>query len=304
MTKKIAFLFPGQGSQTVGMLNELADRFMLIKKTCDEASVALEYDLWQLIADDLEEKLQQTMYTQPALLAASIAIWRVLQSQGMNEASFFAGHSLGEYSALVAAGSLTFNDALRLVAKRGELMQQAVQPGQGAMAALIGLTPEQVAELCVQAADGEVLAPANYNAIGQIVVSGNTAAVDRVMLLAKDSGAKMAKKLPVSVPSHCKLMESAADQFKQYLQNTPLQRPNKPIINNVDAAINNHPDDIRDALFRQLYSPVRWVDTVQRLVGEGVNTMIECGPGKVLTGLVKRIDRQVKVLTANEVLGG
>lgn len=290
MNSKIAFIFPGQGSQSIGMLSELADRFPHILDTYQEASEYLGYDLWQLVQQGPESQLNQTEFTQPALLAASVALWRLWQAQSGKSPAILAGHSLGEYSALVCAQSLDYESALRLVAMRGRLMQEAAGEGRGAMAAIVGLADEVVSEICEQAAEGQVLTPANFNAIGQIVLAGETLAVERAIALAKQAGAKIAKLIPVSVPSHCALMKPAADRLKKYLQQINIASPQIPVLTNVDVFCYDDPDQIRSALVRQLYNPVRWVETIQYLAKSGVGYCIECGPGKVLTGLNKRID--------------
>jgi len=287
---KLAFLFPGQGSQTVGMLSELSQQFPLIITVFQEASDALGYDLWSLTQQGPETKLNQTECTQPALLASSVALWRLWQSKCDVLPALMAGHSLGEYSALVCAGALNYQDAVKLVALRGKLMQEAVQAGEGAMAAIVGLDNAVVEQICQQAKEAQILAPANYNAIGQIVISGESAAVGRAIQLASAAGAKMAKQIPVSVPSHCMLMKPAAEKLAVYLQNVAINVPAIPIVTNADVACYSDPEQIRSALVRQLYSPVRWVESMQYLVKMGVQQTIECGPGKVLAGLNKRID--------------
>lgn len=287
---KLAFLFPGQGSQTVGMLGELSQQFPSIEAIFQEASDVLGYDLWSLTQQGPEAELNQTERTQPALLASSVALWRVWQSKSDVQPAFMAGHSLGEYSALVCAEALHYPDAIKLVALRGQLMQQAVQAGEGAMAAIVGLDNAVIEQICQQAAAGQVLAPANYNAIGQTVISGAAAAVERAIQLASAAGAKMAKQIPVSVPSHCMLMKPAAEKLAAYLQTVTIKAPALPIVTNADVACYSDPEQIRSALVRQLYSPVRWVESMQYLIKMGVQQAIECGPGKVLAGLNKRID--------------
>jgi [acyl-carrier-protein] S-malonyltransferase len=300
MNKKIAFVFPGQGSQTVGMLKELAAQFSAVIETFAEASSALGYDLWQLVQEGPVETLNQTAHTQPALLTASVAIWRVWQQQHDAQPIIMAGHSLGEYSALVCAQALNFADAVKLVAERGRFMQEAVPEGHGAMAAVVGLDDKQVQDICKNAAQNQILSPVNYNAIGQVVVAGETAAVDRAVELAKQAGAKMAKRLPVSVPSHCALMQPAADKLAVRLQNINLTAPKISVINNVDVATRENPTEIKDALVRQLYNPVRWVETVQFIAKQNVELIIECGPGKVLAGLNKRIVADIPTSCVND----
>lgn len=289
MNKKTAFLFPGQGSQALGMLAEFAKHYSIIRETFMLASHVLKLDLWELCQEGPEAVLNQTENTQPALLTASVALWRLWQEQEGFKPTFMAGHSLGEYSALVCAGSLDFKVAVDLVAKRGRFMQAAVPLGVGAMGAIVGLDNEKIHELCALAAEGQVLSPANYNSIGQTVVAGNSAAVRRLLDLAKQAGAKIAKLIPVSVPSHCALMEPAAKQLARVLEDITFYVPNIPIINNVDVAIEHDPSLIKKALVEQLYNPVRWVEIVQNLEKRGVEEMIECGPGKVLAGLNRRI---------------
>ncbi len=289
MNEKLAFIFPGQGSQSVGMLAELAAEFSLVEETYAEAADVLDYNLWQLVSRGPEEKLNKTEYTQPALLAAEISMWRIWQSKKNLGPVFLAGHSLGEYSALVCANAINFTDAVKLVAMRGKLMQQAVSEGQGAMVAIAGLDDEKIAQICKEAARDQILAPANYNAIGQTVLSGDYNAAVRAVNIAKKAGAKIAKLLNVSVPSHCELMKPAAEKLAQYLNKIDIKNPELPVINNVDVAIYNNVDEIRDGLIRQLYKPVRWVEIIKFMYSDGVNCLIECGPGKVLAGLNKRI---------------
>ncbi|BBB15241.1 malonyl CoA-acyl carrier protein transacylase [Candidatus Rickettsiella viridis] len=289
MSKKIAFLFPGQGSQAVGMLSELASHYPLIEETFAEASQALECDLWQLSQQGPAEQLNQTQITQPALLAASVALWRLWKKEGGKLPLLMAGHSLGEYSALVCAGALEFPTAIRLVAERGRLMQEAVPSGVGAMAAIVGLEDSALQELCASVAQDQVLSPANYNSIGQTVVAGNSEAVDRLVEKAKQAGAKLAKRIPVSVPSHCALMKPAAERLADYLNTVSFLAPQFPVINNVDVKAEETPEAIKDALVRQLFSPVRWVEIIQYLEKQGIEQLIECGSGKVLAGLNKRI---------------
>jgi len=289
-------VFPGQGSQSVGMLKELADAFAEVELTFAEAAEALGEDLWAIVQDGPVEKLNSTEITQPAMLAAGIAVWRVWQGQGGPQPAVMAGHSLGEYSALVAAGSLTFDHAIRLVAERGRLMQEAVPAGTGAMAAILGLDDEAVIQVCTDAAEGEVVEAVNFNSPGQVVVAGHQSAVERAVALATERGAKRAVMLPVSVPSHCALMKPAADRLAEILEDIPVQSPTIPVINNVDVAMPTDPDAIRDALVRQLYHPVRWVETIRRMQAEGADTLIESGPGKVLVGLNKRIERRMPAL--------
>ncbi len=286
-----AVLFPGQGSQSVGMLSALAAQQVVVREAFAEASAALSYDLWQLVSEGPAEQLDQTEYTQPALLAAGVAVWRAWVAQGGPRPMAMAGHSLGEYTALVCAGSLSFADALRLVQRRGQLMQAAVPAGAGAMAAIVGLEDDQVRAVCAESAQGEVVEAVNFNAPGQVVIAGHASAVERAAALAKARGAKLTKVLPVSVPSHCSLMRPAAEQLAQQLQSLSLQPPTIPVLHNLDAAPRDKPEDIRAALAAQLHSPVLWVKTIQTLRAQGAAALLECGPGKVLTGLTRRIDK-------------
>jgi [acyl-carrier-protein] S-malonyltransferase len=296
MTKKLAFVFPGQGSQSVGMLHELAQRFPIIEATFAEATNVLGYDLWQLAQIGPDVELNRTEKTQPALLASSVALWRIWQTQHGLKPKLLAGHSLGEYSALVCADALNFADALQLVAERGKLMQQAVPEGIGAMAAIVGLENEHVQKICVENAANEILSPANFNAIGQTVIAGHAQAVKRAVAQATEQGAKMAKLLPISVPSHCALMKPAAEQLAIRLEHISLRTPKIPVVHNKDVNLHSHPDDIRAVLVAQLYSPVRWVETVLLMVAEGMQLAVECGPGKVLSGLGKRISDNLPTL--------
>lgn len=300
--KKTAIIFPGQGSQKIGMLQDIAADYDVIKQTFAEASDVLGYDVWQLSQQGPEEKLNQTEFTQPAILTASIALWRVLQQNDAPPPSFLAGHSLGEYSALVCANAMQFSDAVKLVQQRGQFMQQATAEGVGAMAAVIGMAKNEVSKLCEQAAQGQVLSLANDNSIGQVVIAGNSEAVDRFIIAAKDAGAKLVKRLPVSVPSHCQLMQPAAEQLANALATIEIKTPQIPVIHNVDVRAHGVADHIREKLVQQLCSPVRWVETIQMLVNEGVDCMLECGPGKVLAGLNKRIDKQITTLTVQQML--
>lgn len=291
-----AIVFPGQGSQSVGMLAELASDWPQVNEAFAEASDALGYDLWALVQQGPEGELNQTDKTQPAMLAAGIATWRVWQAAGGAMPVCLAGHSLGEYSALVAAGAIRFADAIKLVERRGQLMQAAVPQGEGAMAAILGLDDAQVIDACDQAARGEVVQAVNFNAPGQVVVAGAKAAVERAVELAKAAGAKRAVVLPVSVPSHCSLMQGAAQELAQSLKEVDIQAPQINVIHNVDVASHADADAIRTVLTKQLYSPVRWVETVRFLSEAGVGTLLESGPGKVLAGLNKRINRDMAAL--------
>ena len=289
----LAFVFPGQGSQSVGMLAELAQVHAEVKATFDEASAGAGIDLWALASLGPDEQLNRTEHTQPALLAASVAVWRVWQKLGGEQPAQLAGHSLGEYSALVCAGALSLHAAAALVAERGRLMQAAVPAGIGAMAAILGGDDAQIAAVCEEVAQGQVVAPANFNSPGQLVIAGNTQAVDRALTRLAELGVKKAIKLAVSVPSHCALMREAADQLGQRMASIEWQLPTIPVVQNAEARHYATVEDIRGALQRQLYLPVRWTECVQALVACGATRVAECGPGKVLTGLIRRIDRTI-----------
>ena len=292
-TENLAFVFPGQGSQSVGMLGELAAAHPEIQATFEEASQGAGADLWSLSQHGPEEQLNRTEHTQPALLAASVAVWRVWGKLGGARPAQLSGHSLGEYSALVCAGALSLHDAAALVAERGRLMQAAVPPGVGAMAAILGGDDAQTAAVCAEVADGQVVAPANYNSPGQLVIAGDAAAVDRALARLAELGVKKTIKLAVSVPSHCALMRGAAEQLGARMATIEWRLPTIPVVQNAEARSYDRLDDIRGALQRQLYLPVRWTECVQVLAAGGANRIIECGPGKVLAGLVKRIDKGI-----------
>lgn len=296
-----AMVFPGQGSQSVGMLADLAPQFPIVEQTFAEASAVLGYDLWALVQQGPAEELNKTWQTQPALLTASVAIWRVWQQKNGAMPVVMAGHSLGEYSALVCAGVMDFKDAVRLVELRGKLMQEAVPEGTGAMAAIIGLDNDSIAKACAESAEGQVVAPVNFNSPGQVVIAGNKEAVERAGAACKAAGAKRALPLPVSVPSHCALMKPAADKLAVALQEITFNAPRIPVINNVDVAAESDADAIRSALVRQLYSPVRWTETVESMSAQGVAHLLEMGPGKVLTGLTKRIVDSMTAAAVNDV---
>jgi [acyl-carrier-protein] S-malonyltransferase len=293
MNATLAIVFPGQGSQSLGMLSALAAEYSQVVDTFDLASDVLGYDLWQLVQEGPESDLNETDRTQPAMLAAGVAVWRVWQDAGGAVPALMAGHSLGEYTALVCAGALDFQEAVSLVEERGRCMQSAVPAGTGAMAAILGLDDVAVAMVCEQAAAGDVVSPVNYNSPGQVVIAGHAEAVQRAIALATEAGAKRALQLPVSVPSHCALMRPAAKQFAARLDRAVITTPTIRVIQNVDAAMHDDPDTIRANLDRQLYSPVQWVSSVQAMGREGVTRIIEAGPGKVLTGLCKRIDKSI-----------
>ena len=299
--ENVAFVFPGQGSQAIGMLADLAQEHTVVSQTFAEASEVLGYDLWALIQDGPVESLNETDKTQPALLSASVAIWRAYQASGKPAPALLAGHSLGEYSALVCAGVIDFKDAVKLVELRGQLMQQAVPAGTGAMYAIIGLDDDGIAKACEESAQGDVVSPVNYNSPGQVVIAGEKNAVERAAAACKAAGAKMAVALPVSVPSHCALMKPAADKLAQALANITFSAPVIKVINNVDVAMPSDSQEIKDALVRQLYCPVRWSETVSFMAEQGINQLVEMGPGKVLTGLTKRINKAVSAQAVNDV---
>lgn len=293
MSQLLAFVFPGQGSQSLGMLAELAAVHPLVRATFDEASAGAAVDLWALSQQGPEEQLNQTEFTQPALLAAGVATWRAWEAAGGPRPSLLAGHSLGEYAALVAAGAISLADGARLVRERGRLMQLAVPAGTGAMAAVLGAEDEQVAEACRDASGDGVVVPANYNSPGQVVIGGHAAAVDRAMAALSAKGVRKMVKLAVSVPSHTPLMREAADRLAGIMAAMAWREPAIPIVQNVDGGVHAGVDAIRDALARQLYLPVRWTDCVQSLAARGATRVAECGPGKVLAGLCKRIDKSL-----------
>jgi len=300
--KKFAMVFPGQGSQTVGMLAELAGDYPIVQETFKQASEVLGYDLWQLVQEGPAEELNKTWQTQPALLTASVAVYRVWQQKYPElKPEVMAGHSLGEYSALVCAGVLDFQDAVKLVELRGKLMQQAVPEGTGAMYAIIGLDNDAIINACKQAEQGEVVSAVNFNSPGQVVIAGAKAAVERAAALCKEAGAKRALPLAVSVPSHCALMKPAADQLSVSLESITLKAPVVAVLNNVDVKAETDAVAIRNALVRQLYSPVRWTETVEKMAQNGVEVLVEVGPGKVLNGLTKRIVDSLQAVSVNDV---
>ncbi len=294
-------LFPGQGSQSVGMLAELAGERREVRDTFDQAGQALEMDLWKLVSDGPAEDLDRTELTQPAMLAGGIAVWRVWQGLGGPAPAMFAGHSLGEYAALVAAEAIDFADAVRVVAERGRLMQSAVPAGVGAMAAVLGLEDEVVEAICREACEDQVVAPANYNSPGQLVIAGHSAAVERAMHKCRDAGAKRAMILPVSVPSHSKLMKPAADGLAEVLAEIRISEPQVPVLHNIDFQARSKPEDIRAALVGQMSAPVRWTETVQAMGAAGIKHLAECGPGRVLSGLARRIDRKLSCVSLHQV---
>ncbi len=298
MQNKLAFVFPGQGSQSVAMLSEFTGN-SIIENTFAEASQALGYDLWQLVSEGPAEKLNQTHFTQPALLTSSVALWRVWLSISEVKPDVMAGHSLGEYSALVCAGVVSLSDAVKLVKKRGELMQASVPAGTGGMSAVIGLADTEIIKACELAQQGEVVSAVNFNSPGQVVIAGQKSAVERAGQLCKDAGAKRVLPLPVSVPSHCALMADAATKLAEELNKISFSSPKVNIINNVDVVKEQSEDAIKAALVRQLYSPVRWSETITQIVSDGITKVIEIGPGKVLQGLNKRIDKSISNVSMN-----
>lgn len=299
--KNYAIVFPGQGSQKPQMLADIASRYSQVKETFDQASHALGYDLWNIVQENPDDRLNQTEFTQPALLTASVALWKILNNRVNLSPTYLAGHSLGEYSALVCGDSLDFETAVKLVNFRGRFMQDAVPVGVGAMAAIIGLDANIVAQLCQDAANSEILTPANFNAIGQTVVAGHDTAIERLIILAKEKGAKIAKRIPISVPSHCALMTPAAQMFASKLNEARIQPSKIPVIHNVDVKIHSEQDKISQALTLQLDHPVRWVEIIQWMAENGIETVIECGPGKILAGLIKRINSDLTTLTIDSI---
>ena len=303
MSQTLAFVFPGQGSQQVGMLSELAETHPVIKNTFAEASEVLGYDLWDLVQNGPEEDLNQTDKTQPALLTSGVALWRLWQEQNGAKPAVVAGHSLGEYTALVCAGAISFADGVNLVKLRGEFMQQAVPAGSGAMAAILGLADEAIEKACQDAEQGEVVSPVNYNCPGQIVIAGEKAAVDRAIENCKEAGAKRAIPLPVSVPSHCALMKPAAEKMAEELAKIEISMPEIDVVQNVTASIPASVEELKENLLAQLYSPVLWTKTIQGLVEQGLESTVECGPGKVLSGLNKKVHKPLSVAAINDAAG-
>jgi len=295
----VGFIFPGQGSQRLGMLAELAANFSVVEETFAQASTILDQDLWQVSQTDQNEQLNQTDITQPVLLATSVALWRVWQDQQGSQPSILAGHSLGEYSALVCSGVLAFSDAIQLVHQRGLYMQTAVSAGTGKMAAIVGLDDDKIAGLCEQATQGQVVSAANFNSPGQTVIAGDVDAVERAIVLCKEAGAKRALALNVSVPSHCSLMKPAAEQLKSELDRVQFNSPQIPVVQNVNAQTSEDPNLIKENLIKQLYVPVLWIDSVKYMRANGVEKLLECGPGNVLSGLIRRIDPQVSCFASD-----
>ena len=309
LTDNLAFVFPGQGSQSLGMLSELGLSRVEVKQTFEEASQIAGIDLWRLSQDGPEDQLNLTINTQPLMLAAGVAVWRVWCNDTDARPCWMAGHSLGEYTVLVCSNAMSFEDAVSLVVDRARFMQEAVKPGAGAMAAILGMDAPEVIKLCLEISGEQIVAPVNFNAPGQIVVAGDTGAVERMLAVAKEHGAKRAVILPVSVPSHCVLMEQAAERLEIVIGEINIETPNISVIHNFDVASHAAPEAIRNVLTKQLCNPVRWVESVKFMHEQGVGVMVECGPGKVLTGLNKRIARGCKTVsvfdskTLDEALG-
>lgn len=297
----LAFVFPGQGSQKIGMLSELAEKYQTITDTFAEASEVLGYDLWDMVQHGTQEDITLTERTQPLLLTASVAVWRIWQQKKGVQPALMAGHSLGEWSALVCAGVIGFKDAVRLVRNRGAYMQDAVPKGKGAMAAIIGLDDEAIKSICADACQGEEVAAVNFNSPGQVVIAGNTGAVDRAIDGCKEAGAKRALPLPVSAPFHTNLMQPAADRLAAEIMATEFSAPQTLIVHNVHAQTESDPEKIKQLMIDQICSPVLWVDCVNTLAANGIDTVVECGAGKVLSGLCKRIDRSLGALATEDV---
>lgn len=293
----LTFVFPGQGSQSVGMLADLAEAYPQVRHTFEQASDVLGFDLWRMVQNGPLEELNQTHNTQPAMLAAGVAVWQVWCEQSSIRPGWMAGHSLGEYTALVCSNAISFADGIKLVAERGRLMQEAVPAGIGAMAAIIGLDDHEVVKVCADCAENEIVSAVNFNAPGQVVIAGHVAAVERAMEAAKAAGAKRALKLPVSVPSHCALMELAAEKLAEKLIDTPIEIPDVTLIHNVDVAAHSAEEVIRNVLREQLFKPVRWVDGIRFMHDQGVTAFVECGPGKILMGLNRRIVKDAEHMT-------
>lgn len=300
MTNGLAFVFPGQGSQKVGMLADIAAQENVVRQTFEEASDALGYDMWDMVQNGEQETLNLTENTQPVLLTASIAMWRVWQVRGGAAPSYMAGHSLGEFSALVCAESLDFTDGVKLVRARGQFMQSAVPVGEGAMAAVLGLDDDVITDICQQSGDAGVVEAVNFNAPGQVVIAGTVAAVDKAIAALKEAGAKRAMPLPVSAPFHTSLMKPAAEKLSEAINAVQWRSPTIPVVHNVHAQTETDETKIRQILVKQLYSPVKWVDCVATMVEAGVSTVVECGPGKVLSGLNKRIDKSLTSLNIED----
>lgn len=303
MIDNLSIVFPGQGSQSVGMLSDIAAQYGEVKATFNQASQVLGYDLWQLVSKGEVSELDKTEHTQPALLAASYSIFQIIKARLDLKPCFLAGHSLGEYTALVCANALDFADAIKLVAARGKFMQEAAPNGLGAMAAIIGLEDEAVVDICKTAtqSEDEILTPANFNCVGQVVIAGHKEVVERAIQLARKAGAKLAILIPVSVPSHCFLMQPAARRLAALLETIAIKAPGIPVINNVDVVAYQDAEHIKQGLVKQLYHPVRWVETIQFFSQSNISSILECGPGKVLSGLNKRINKQLHLLNTSDI---
>lgn len=295
-TDNLAFVFPGQGSQKIGMMADLAAEYPVVEQTFAEASEVLGYDLWDLVQNGNQEDINLTERTQPLLLTASVASWRIWNEKQGAKPALMAGHSLGEWSALVCAGVVAFSDAVKLVQQRGKFMQAAVPAGEGAMAAIIGLDDEKTIEACKNAAEGEVVSAVNFNSPGQVVIAGGAAAVNRAIEQCKEAGAKRAMSLPVSAPFHTSLMRPAADQLSEQIKATTFNTPETLVVHNVNAQTESDPEKIKELMIEQIFNPVLWVDCVKTLASKGIETTLECGPGKVLSGLSRRIDKSLKGL--------
>ena len=298
--QNLAFVFPGQGSQKIGMLADLAANYPIVTQTFAEASQVLSYDLWDLVQNGAQEDINLTERTQPLLLTASVAVWRVWNEQGGAQPALVSGHSLGEWSALVCAGVVAFADAVKLVQQRGKFMQEAVPAGQGAMFAIIGLDDALIIEACEKAEQGEVVSAVNFNSPGQVVIAGTAAAVERAGVLCKEAGAKRALPLPVSAPFHTSLMRPAADRLAEQIAATEFKTPKIPVVHNVTAQTESNPEKIKALMIEQIYSAVRWVECVNTMSQSGITTTIECGPGKVLSGLNKRINSELTTLSVEK----
>lgn len=298
---KTAYVFPGQGSQFIGMLSELACHYPIITDSFDVSSERVGYDVWSLVQQGPVDRLNQTEHTQVAMLTADVALFYLMKQVGAPVARMMAGHSLGEYAALVCANAISLSDAAALVAMRGRVMQEAVPLGEGAMAAIVGLSDDAVRDVCVLAStEAHFVSPANYNAIGQVVIAGHVSAVDKALFLADEMGARLTMRIPVSVPCHCPLLLEACERFDSHLQQTSFNIPELPVISNVDLSVYESVDQIRRLLKEQLYRPVRWVETIQLMKHSGIDLLIECGPGKVLSGLIKRIDKTIQTCNVHD----
>ncbi|MAT52356.1 MAG: [acyl-carrier-protein] S-malonyltransferase [Porticoccaceae bacterium] len=298
--ENLGFIFPGQGSQKIGMLSDLAARYPVVGRTFEEASDVLGYDLWDLVQNGEQEAINLTERTQPLLLTASVAVWRIWEERQGSEPGLMAGHSLGEWSALVCANAVAFQDAVKLVRMRGAFMQDAVAPGEGAMGAIMGVDDDVIRSVCEQSAQGGVVSAVNYNSPGQVVIAGDAAAVARAVDGLKAAGAKRAVPLPVSAPFHTSLMRPAADRLAEHIMDTAFSAPSVPVVHNVHARTESDPEVIKTLMIEQIYSPVLWVDCIKTMVDQGIDTMVECGAGKVVGGLAKRIDKGLNVYATED----